>query len=227
MTEYSPAPDPHTSPRFGPGYMRPMRKFFLRMNDDEAARREFARDADNAVVKYGIIDKLPGITVEGHIDTAGLRTLVLPPCPPPPPPGAHKAGLALRAAEGGRASTNVVFFVRANMILWFALTELYWGPYNENVLAPADRIMLKAFRDLTFKAKLMQEPAAILAEHGMALPSGADVRIREQTDTTVHVVLPPQQDLRALSYGALEELVSGWHWHRALGMPGLSDTPSN
>ncbi len=211
------------TPRFGPGYLTPMRNFFLRLNEDDEARAEFLKNADHAVVKYGIIDKLPGITACGHADSNNLRTLVLPPAPPPAPPGAKSAGLGLRAAAGARASTNVVFFVRANMVLWFTLTEALWGEYDDSRLAPSDRIMLNAFRNPQFKARLLSEPAAVMTEYGMHIPAGLEIKMVEQTEDIVHVILPPKGNLEDLSHLALQELVSGWCWLRALGEPSLGD----
>ena len=41
------------------------------------------------------------------------------------------------------------------------------------------------------KQRFLSRPHAVLAEHGMEVPEGFNVNVVENTDTTVHVTLPP------------------------------------
>ena len=47
-----------------------------------------------------------------------------------------------------------------------------------------------AWSDAAFKDKLIRDPHAALAEHGLELPAGKTIKVIEDTDDTVHMVLP-------------------------------------
>ena len=51
-------------------------------------------------------------------------------------------------------------------------------------------IIAKAWADEKFKERLVQSPAEVLAEHGIVLPEGAQIKILQDTDTEKHFVLP-------------------------------------
>ena len=53
------------------------------------------------------------------------------------------------------------------------------------------QLVARAWGDAAFKAHLLAEPAAVLAERGIALPPGLEVRLHEDTPTLVHLTLPP------------------------------------
>jgi hypothetical protein len=53
------------------------------------------------------------------------------------------------------------------------------------------RLVARAWGDEGFKARLLAEPAAVLAEQGIPLPPGMQVWVHENTATAVHLVLPP------------------------------------
>ena len=52
------------------------------------------------------------------------------------------------------------------------------------------QLVAKAWADPAFKARLVQEPAAVLAEQGIAVPEGLRLRVVEDTSTVRHLVLP-------------------------------------
>jgi hypothetical protein len=54
------------------------------------------------------------------------------------------------------------------------------------------QLVARAWSDEAFKRRLLAEPAAVLAEQGIALPPGTEVRLHEDTPTVVHLTLPPQ-----------------------------------
>lgn len=53
------------------------------------------------------------------------------------------------------------------------------------------RIVAKAWADDNFRSRLLSDPAAVLAENGVELPSGTQVRVLEDTDAVRHFTLPP------------------------------------
>jgi len=57
---------------------------------------------------------------------------------------------------------------------------------------PYLRLAARARGDAAFKARLLAEPAAVLAEQGIPVPPGVAVRVLESTPTLVHLALPPK-----------------------------------
>ena len=53
------------------------------------------------------------------------------------------------------------------------------------------KIVSLAWSDPNFKAKLLSDPAAACAEVGVPLPPNLTIKVVEDTDTVMHVVLPP------------------------------------
>ena len=75
----------------------------------------------------------------------------------------------------------------------------------------------KASRDLDFRARLIAEPRAVLAQElGFALPSNFDVKVMEDDVTTAHLVLPPTG---ALDDAQLEMAAGGGAWSCACKDP--------
>jgi len=54
-----------------------------------------------------------------------------------------------------------------------------------------ESIIVPAMQSPAFRARLLEEPKAVLNEHGIMLPSGMTVRFLENTQTTIHIVIPP------------------------------------
>ena len=54
------------------------------------------------------------------------------------------------------------------------------------------QIIAKAWRDESFKKRLLADPAATLKAEGVELPAGVQVRAVEDTDTVYHLVVPPK-----------------------------------
>jgi hypothetical protein len=61
------------------------------------------------------------------------------------------------------------------------------NPYGPRYLQLAAR----AWSDPAFKARLLAEPAAALAEQGIAMPPGVELRVHENDAAVVHLTLPP------------------------------------
>ena len=57
------------------------------------------------------------------------------------------------------------------------------------------RLVARAWTDETLKNRLLENPGAVLKEHGIDIPPGMDVRVVESTDKTVYVRLPAKPAL--------------------------------
>ena len=70
------------------------------------------------------------------------------------------------------------------------------------------KVIAKAWREPAFKAKLIADPRATLAEAGVAIPAGVTVKVLEDTTTHLHFVLPPKPTGQ-LSDEALDKVAAG------------------
>src|SRR5262245_54676255 len=52
------------------------------------------------------------------------------------------------------------------------------------------QIVAQAWADENFKRRLLAEPAAVLKEHGIAMPPGVQVKVVENTDQVRYLTLP-------------------------------------
>jgi hypothetical protein len=46
------------------------------------------------------------------------------------------------------------------------------------------------WKDESLKQRFMSDPKAVLAEHGMDVPTNIDVNVVENSDNTVHITMP-------------------------------------
>ena len=72
------------------------------------------------------------------------------------------------------------------------------------------QVVAKAWQDEGFKQRLLSDPQGALAEHGIEVPAGQQVRVVENTDQVVHLVLPPKP--RDLSDEQLDQAAGGSGW---------------
>ena len=56
---------------------------------------------------------------------------------------------------------------------------------------PFARILHQAAKDPAARKRLIDEPRAVLAEGGVALPPDLKVEVLQNTDKLIHIVLPP------------------------------------
>jgi len=75
---------------------------------------------------------------------------------------------------------------------------------DQDSTATYGKIIAKAWRDPSFKAKLIADPHAVLKQAGVPVPAGVTVKVVENTDTHFHLVLPPKP-AGALSDEALDK----------------------
>jgi hypothetical protein len=52
-------------------------------------------------------------------------------------------------------------------------------------------LLAQVWSDELLKQRLMSDPAAVLAEYGIEVPEGVELRVVEDTDEVCHLVLPP------------------------------------
>jgi hypothetical protein len=59
------------------------------------------------------------------------------------------------------------------------------------------QIMAKAWTDPTFKQRLLEQPAAVLEEHGIPVSPGIEIRAVESTAERVYITVPapPPEDI--------------------------------
>ena len=58
---------------------------------------------------------------------------------------------------------------------------------QKNALA---QLFAACWKDEALKARFMADPKAVLAEHGMDVPDGMDVKVVENADNYVHLTIP-------------------------------------
>lgn len=61
------------------------------------------------------------------------------------------------------------------------------------------QIVSRAWRDEVFRYRLLSDPARTLRAEGVSIPQGVEVRILEDTDQVLHVVLPIKPSSQELS----------------------------
>jgi len=60
------------------------------------------------------------------------------------------------------------------------------------------QVVAKAWADDKFKAKLLDNPAATLAEHRLTVPPGVQIKVVENTRDVIHVTLPAKTSVEEL-----------------------------
>ena len=70
-------------------------------------------------------------------------------------------------------------------------------------------IVARAWSDPDFKARLVSDPAAVLAEEGIAVQEGTELRVVENTDSIRHFVLPAHPGDEQLADAVLERVSGG------------------
>ena len=71
------------------------------------------------------------------------------------------------------------------------------------------KVLAKAWSDPAYKTRLLADPAAALTELGLPVPKGRTLRVIEDTDSEMHVVLPRPPKGVELSDEVLDRAVGG------------------
>jgi hypothetical protein len=77
----------------------------------------------------------------------------------------------------------------------------------------ASRVIDRATRDPQFRQELLRNPATALEQElGMRIPESIEIRVVEETPSTLYLVLPPQRMAAGeeLSDRDLERVTGGW-----------------
>ena len=59
---------------------------------------------------------------------------------------------------------------------------------------PLTDLFAACWKDDALKARFMADPKAVLAERGIEMPDGMDVKVVENADNTAHITLPMAPD---------------------------------
>ena len=84
-----------------------------------------------------------------------------------------------------------------------------------DIQATIDTILAQAQGDEALAARLKDDPAAVLTEHGIAVPEGITVHVHENTATDVHLILPGCAT-RELDDAELDAVAGGAGWWGSL-----------
>ncbi len=70
-----------------------------------------------------------------------------------------------------------------------------------------DQIIYKAVTDPSFRQRLLSSPkTALEQELGVTLPATVNIQVHEETETTIHIVLPPAPPVSSMQDLSDEEL---------------------
>ena len=72
-----------------------------------------------------------------------------------------------------------------------------------------NRLVAQAWADPAFKQRLLADPVAVLKENGLLVPSGVTLKVVENTDKVIHLVLPPRPSPAELSEEELRRVAGG------------------
>ena len=66
-----------------------------------------------------------------------------------------------------------------------------------------NQIIAKAWGNEMFKSKLLRDPVGTLKQEGVEMPAGVQIKVLEDTDALVHLVVPkrPEGEERADFFG--------------------------
>jgi hypothetical protein len=71
------------------------------------------------------------------------------------------------------------------------------------------QLIARAWSDPALKAKLLADPAGVLKAEGLIVPAGVTVRVVENTDQVVNLVLPFKPAAEELSEEELKQAAGG------------------
>ena len=80
---------------------------------------------------------------------------------------------------------------------------------NQTEPAPCCKLIAKAWADEEFRARLLANPAAVLAEVGVNVPRGVSVVVLEDTRDKAHFVIPARPSSKDLYEQDLAKVIWG------------------
>ncbi|MET0712929.1 MAG: NHLP leader peptide family RiPP precursor [Jiangellaceae bacterium] len=82
------------------------------------------------------------------------------------------------------------------------------------------KVIAKAWADDAYKQRLSDDPSGVLADAGITVPAGVEVRVVEDTPTVVHLVVPAAPADGEISEEALGQVSGGWGMCASLCVSG-------
>lgn len=73
-----------------------------------------------------------------------------------------------------------------------------------------NQLIAKAWADPALKQRLLANPAEVLKEEGMVTPPGVQIKVVENTETVIHLTLPPPPTPEELSEEELQQVAGGF-----------------
>lgn len=70
-------------------------------------------------------------------------------------------------------------------------------------------LVADAWADPELKQRLVKEPKTVLKERGISPPPGKQFKVVEETEDTVHLIIPPKPEEEELSEEQLEAVAGG------------------
>ena len=67
-----------------------------------------------------------------------------------------------------------------------------------------DNMITRAWQDAAFKQELLNNPKAVLEKEGIHLPTYIEVKVIEETPTTLYLVIPVNPNQKELMLAELE-----------------------
>jgi hypothetical protein len=77
---------------------------------------------------------------------------------------------------------------------------------DEDILA---QLVARCWRDDSFKKRFMTDPKGVLAENGLEVEAGCDIKVVEDNEKVTHIVLPIAPPKGELSDDELEAVAGG------------------
>ncbi len=74
-----------------------------------------------------------------------------------------------------------------------------------------NQIVARAWTDDAFKKRLLASPAEVLKEYGLVAPSGIKIKIHENTEKLLNLVVPIKPAAEELSEEELHRVAGGYH----------------
>jgi hypothetical protein len=86
-------------------------------------------------------------------------------------------------------------------------------PHTEEIVKKWSQLVAQVWADEKLKGRLIEDPAAVLREHGIPTYSGVELRVVENTAEVYHLVLPlkPAADVTQLT-STLLRVAAGVAW---------------
>jgi hypothetical protein len=95
----------------------------------------------------------------------------------------------------------------------------YRHPKEAGIMSDEQKVVsdliARCWRDDTLKQRFMSEPKRVLAEQGLELAPGCDVKVVEDTEKLAHIVLPLAPPKGELSDDELASVAGGSGFHIA------------